>query len=147
MFEYLMPTLFIKNYAGPSLDSCYAALDAQIIYGKEKQVPWGISESGYFAFDVNLNYQYRAFGVPDLGYKRDLPDDLVITPYAALLGLFAGSHRLWWEHGPPGAGEHARAFWLYEALDYTKTHLPAGQTHAIVNPICTPPGHDPDGSL
>jgi len=88
MFEYLMPALFTKNYPGTFLsDSCYAALETQLRYGREHQVPWGISESGYFAFDVNLNYQYRAFGVPDLGYKRDLPDDLVIAPYASLLGL------------------------------------------------------------
>ena len=50
-------------------------------------MPWGISESGYFAFDVNLNYQYQAFGVPDLGYKRELQEDLVIAPYACVLGL------------------------------------------------------------
>ncbi len=87
-FEYLMPTLFTKNYADTFLsDSCYAALEAQVCYGQEKKVPWGISESGYYAFDVNLNYQYRAFGVPDLGYKRDLPGELVIAPYASLLGL------------------------------------------------------------
>ena len=88
MFEYLMPTLFTKNYAGTFLsESCYAALEAQASYGLEKQVPWGISESGYYAFDLNLNYQYRAFGVPDLGYQREMHDDLVIAPYASLMGL------------------------------------------------------------
>ena len=88
MFEYLMSNLFTKNYAGTFLsDSCYAALDAQVSYGQAQQVPWGISESGYFAFDLNLNYQYRAFGVPDLGYERELHDDLVIAPYASLIGL------------------------------------------------------------
>ena len=88
MFEYLMPTLFTRNYAGTFLsDSCYAAIGAHMSYGQEQQIPWGISESGYYAFDLNANYQYRAFGVPDLGYKRDLPDDMVITPYASLMGL------------------------------------------------------------
>jgi len=88
MFEYLMPTLFTKNYTGTFLsDSCYAALGAQISYGQEQRVPWGISESGYFAFDVKSELPVPGFGVPDLGYKRDLPDDLVIAPYASLLGL------------------------------------------------------------
>src|SRR3972149_3658258 len=93
MFEYFMPTLFARNYAGTFLsDSCYAALDAQLSYGQEQQVPWGSSESGYFAFDLNLNYQYRAFGVPDLGYERELHDDLVIAPYASLMGLSLQPH-------------------------------------------------------
>jgi cyclic beta-1,2-glucan synthetase len=113
MFEYLMPTLFTKNYAGTFLsDSCYAALDAQMSYGREQQVPWGISESGYYAFDLNQNYQYRAFGVPDLGFKRDLPDDLVITPYASLMGLSLQPQGSVGEHGAPETIEHAWAFWL-----------------------------------
>ncbi|MBI5935134.1 MAG: cellobiose phosphorylase [Chloroflexi bacterium] len=133
MFEYLMPTLFTRNYAGTFLsDSCYAALDAQINYGQEKGVPWGISESGYFAFDVNLNYQYQAFGVPDLGYKRDLSDDLVIAPYASLIGLSL--------HPKAALENMARLeelnmlgrFGFYEALDYTKARLPEGQTLARV---------------
>ena len=133
MFEYLMPALFIKNYAGTFLsDSCYAALEAQESYGREHKVPWGISESGYFAFDVNLNYQYRAFGVPDLGYRRDLPDDLVVAPYASLLGLSLQ---------PPAVLENMAhleqlnmrgRFGFYEALDYTKTRLPTGRAYARV---------------
>jgi cyclic beta-1,2-glucan synthetase len=133
MFEYLMPTLFAKHYAGTFLsDSCYAAIDAQRSYGREQQVPWGISESGYYAFDLDQHYQYRAFGVPALGYKRDLPDDLVIAPYASLMGLSL----------QPGAVLENMArleklnilgrFGFFEALDYTKGRMPVGQTHATV---------------
>jgi cyclic beta-1,2-glucan synthetase len=133
MFEYLMPTLFIKNYAGTFLsDSCYAALDAQISYGQEQQVPWGISESGYVAFDVNLNYQYRAFGVPDLGYKRELHDDLVIAPYASLLGLSLQPQAVLENMAHLEQLNMLGRFGFYEALDYTNTRLSAGQTHAIV---------------
>jgi len=133
MFEYLMPTLFAKNYAGTFLsDSCYAALDAQVGYGQEQQVPWGISESGYFSFDVNLNYQYRAFGVPDLGYKRDLPDDLVIAPYASLLGLSLQPQVVLENMAHLQQLNMLGCFGFYEALDYTKTRLPAGQAHASV---------------
>ena len=47
----------------------------------------GISESCYNVVDANLNYQYRAFGVPGLGFKRGLMDDLVVAPYASALAL------------------------------------------------------------
>ncbi|MDP1545527.1 MAG: glucoamylase family protein [Anaerolineales bacterium] len=133
MFEYLMPTLFAKNYAGTFLsDSCYVALEAQISYGAEQKVPWGISESGYHAFDVNLNYQYRAFGVPVLGYKRDLPDDLVITPYASLIGLSLQPQAVLENMARLEELKMLGRFGFYEALDFTETRLPAGQTHATV---------------
>jgi cyclic beta-1,2-glucan synthetase len=133
MFEYLMPALFARNYAGTFLaDSCYAALDAQVRYGEEQRVPWGISESGYFAFDLNLNYQYRAFGVPDLGYKRDLPEDLVITPYASLLGLSLQPRAVLQNMVHMEQLNMLGRFGFYEALDFTKTRLSAGQVHARV---------------
>jgi cyclic beta-1,2-glucan synthetase len=133
MFEYLMPTLFAKNYPGTFLsDSCYVALEAQMSYGQEKQVPWGISESGYYAFDINLNYQYRAFGMPSLGYKRDLSDDLVIAPYASLLGLSLQPQAVLKNMAQLEQLHMLGRFGFYEALDYTKTHQPAGQEHAAV---------------
>ncbi len=133
MFEYLMPGLFTKNYAGTFLsDSCYAALEVQLSYGREHKVPWGISESGYFAFDVNLNYQYRAFGVPDLGYKRDLPDDLVISPYASLIGLSLQPQAVLQNMTHMEQLSMLGRFGFYEALDYTKTRLPTGKEHAMV---------------
>ncbi|MDX1988080.1 MAG: glucoamylase family protein [Candidatus Obscuribacter sp.] len=88
MFEYLMPLLVMPSYENTLLDqTCRTAVARQIEYGKQRGVPWGISESGYFAFDVHLNYQYRAFGVPGLGLKRGLSQDLVIAPYASALAL------------------------------------------------------------
>ncbi len=88
MFEYLMPLLVMPTYDNTLLDQSYiAAVDRQIAYGKKREVPWGISESGYNAIDVQLNYQYRAFGVPGLGLKRGLAEDLVIAPYASALAL------------------------------------------------------------
>ncbi len=88
MFEYLMPPLFLRSYPGTLLaDSTRGAVLHQIAYGKAKDVPWGISESGFYRFDGNQNYQYRAFGVPGLGFKRGLGDDLVIAPYASLMSI------------------------------------------------------------
>ena len=56
-------------------------------------MPWGISESGYNADRAHMNYQYRAFGVPGLGFKRGLGDDLVIAPYASAIALTVAPRR------------------------------------------------------
>src|SRR5690606_22335514 len=88
MFEYLMPQLIMPTYENTLLDQTnIATVKRQIEYGKKRGVPWGISESGYNNVDTNLNYQYRAFGVPGLGLKRGLEDDLVIAPYVSMLAL------------------------------------------------------------
>src|SRR5690606_29357174 len=88
MFEYLMPRLLMHSHEDTLLDqSCRAAVDRQIAYGRESNTPWGISESGYAFLDGNQAYQYRAFGVPGLGLRRGLEEDLVIAPYACLLAL------------------------------------------------------------
>jgi cyclic beta-1,2-glucan synthetase len=89
MFEYLMPRLLLRGYPGTLLDqSCRASVRRQIEYGKERSVPWGISEAAFALTDRAGSYQYKAFGVPGLGFKRGLADDLVVAPYAtALAGL------------------------------------------------------------
>ncbi len=133
MFEYLMPSLFMRSYAGTLLhESATAAVDHQIAYGRRRGQPWGISESGFYALDGNNNYRYRAFGVPGLGYKRDLAEDAVVAPYASLLALpfrpaevvdnVAHLARL------GGLGIYG----LYEALDFTASRLPLGRDHAVV---------------
>ncbi len=86
MFEYLMPLLLMRSYPGTLLEeSCRAAVRRQRDYAVERGVPWGISESAYDLVDRHENYQYKAFGVPGLGLKRGLGDELVVAPYAAAL--------------------------------------------------------------
>jgi hypothetical protein len=88
MFEYLMPQLVMPGFNNTLLDQTNkAVIQKQIEYGKKRAVYWGVSESGYNLVDVNLNYQYRAFGVPGLGLKRGLGEDLVIAPYATVMAL------------------------------------------------------------
>jgi cyclic beta-1,2-glucan synthetase len=88
MFEYLMPLLVMKNYERTLMDETYAAVvRRQIEYGAENKIPWGVSESAYNARDLHLNYQYAPFGVPGLGLKRGLAEDLVIAPYASALAF------------------------------------------------------------
>jgi cyclic beta-1,2-glucan synthetase len=88
MFEYLMPLLFTRSYTNSLLDqACREAVRQQIIYGREKDLPWGVSESAYSALDTHQIYQYSAFGVPALALKPGLEDDLVVAPYATMLAL------------------------------------------------------------
>jgi cyclic beta-1,2-glucan synthetase len=133
MFEYLMPSLLMHNYAGTLLhQSMNAAVDYQIAYGRQQGVPWGISESGYYAFDANLNYQYRAFGAPALGFKRGLAEDLVIAPYASLLALAWRPRAVLDNMADLVDRQMVGQYGFYEALDFTPAHLTLGQPSAIV---------------
>jgi cyclic beta-1,2-glucan synthetase len=85
-FEYLMPRLLMRSYPGTLLDrSCSLAVKRQVRYAASRGVPWGISESAFAVVDRHGQYQYKAFGVPGLGLKRGLADELVIAPYATAL--------------------------------------------------------------
>ncbi|MFA9215809.1 MAG: glucoamylase family protein, partial [Sphingomonadaceae bacterium] len=133
MFEYLMPLLVMPNYPSTLLDQTYASvIEAQIDYGRQRNVPWGISESGYNTVDASLNYQYRAFGVPGLGMKRGLADDLVIAPYASMLGLMVQPEAACANLQRMAALGFLGGYGFYEAIDYTAARLPRGQTHAVV---------------
>ena len=86
MFEYLMPALVMRSPEGSLLSQTYElVVRRQIEYGAERGTPWGVSESAYNARDLDLNYQYSSFGVPGLGLKRGLSEDIVIAPYATAL--------------------------------------------------------------
>ncbi len=88
MFEYFMPALIMKSYPNTLLQMTYdSVIKAQKNFTKTKEIPWGISESAYYQFDVADNYQYKAFGVPGIGLKRGLEDELVISPYSTLMSL------------------------------------------------------------
>jgi len=133
MFEYFMPLLIMKSVKNTLLDETYAfVLRSQKKYAKQRNVPWGTSESGFYSFDIKLDYQYKAFGVPWLGLKRGLAEDMVVAPYATMLALPVDPHdsvknlkRLAAEgaNGPYG---------YYEAVDYTPERLPIGSRYAIV---------------
>ena len=133
MFEYLMPLLVMPTYEHTLLDqTCKAAVESQIQYGRQRGVPWGISESGYNTIDVHLNYQYRAFGVPGLGLKRGLADDVVIAPYASALALMVAPEEACLNLQRLAAEGVEGPFGLYEAIDYTPSRLPRGQSSAVI---------------
>ena len=133
MFEYLMPLLVMPNYENTLLDQTYrAAVSRQIDYGKSRGVPWGISESGYSTIDVHFNYQYRAFGVPGLGLKRGLSDDLVVAPYASALALMIAPDEACQNLQQLAADGMVGPYGFYEAIDYTSSRLPHGQSSVVV---------------
>ena len=133
MFEYLMPLLVMRDYRETLLGETYDAIVMrQIEYGTERGVPWGISESAYAARDLQLNYQYGPFGVPGLGLKRGLIEDLVVSPYSTILAS---------QVKPVEAIENLRAleregalsrYGFYEALDYTPERVKKGEHCTLV---------------
>ncbi|MFD0739901.1 GH36-type glycosyl hydrolase domain-containing protein [Lysobacter koreensis] len=133
MFEYLMPQLVMPSFEGTLLDqTARNCVDRQIEYGRQRDVPWGISESGYNLVDTRMNYQYRAFGVPGLGLKRGLAQDLVIAPYASMMALMVAPEAACENLQRLTAEGFAGRFGLFEAIDYTAARLPRGQSHAVI---------------
>ena len=133
MFEYLMPRLLLRSFTSSLLDEAETeTVRTQIAYGRKRRVPWGISESAYSDLDLNKTYQYKAFGVPQLGLKRGLDEELVVAPYASLLALEIaprdvvanlrrlGSLGLWHEYG------------FYDAIDFTRPASRDGKRGVIV---------------
>ncbi|MCY6483224.1 cyclic beta 1-2 glucan synthetase [Clostridium aestuarii] len=133
MFEYLMPLLIMKSYPDTLLNETYkAVIEGQKRYCRSKKVPWGISESAFKSFDVSLNYQYKAFGVPGIGLKRGLSNELVISPYSTVMALqvdtqdaVANIEKL------TNEGLEGR-YGFYEAVDYTENRMSKSKKKAII---------------
>lgn len=86
LFEYFMPALLLPGFEGSLTDEALRfCLYCQQNRGKAMSAPWGISESGFYAFDKALNYQYKAHGVQKNGVKQGLDRDFVVAPYATFL--------------------------------------------------------------
>jgi len=133
MFEYLMPLLVMPNYENTLLDhTCQAAVKHQIAYGLLRGVPWGISESGYNRTDGQLNYQYRAFGVPGLGLQRGLAENLVIAPYATAMALMVAPVAACENLQRLAADGRTGAYGFHEAVDYTPERLPPEEASATI---------------
>ena len=134
MFEYLMPLLVLDTPRGTLLEqTCRGVVMRQIEYGDENGIPWGISESAYNQRDRALTYQYSDFGVPGLGLKRGLGDDLVVAPYATAMAAMveapAAARNLERLAAQGGQGRYG----LYDAIDYTPERLAEGQAAAVVH--------------
>ena len=133
MFEYLMPLMIMPTFEHTLLDrTCHAVVERQIDYGRRRGIPWGISESGYNATDVHLIYQYHTFGVPGLGLKRGLADDLVVAPYASALALMVAPRRACANLRRLAKDGLIGTYGFHEAVDFTPARVPRGQRGAII---------------
>ena len=132
-FEYLMPAVNIKQYESSLLDeSCKFLIMSQIQYAKNLGIPWGISEAAFNLKDFNNNYQYKSFGIPWLGLKRGLEDDMVVSPYSVFLSL---------NYVPREAISNLKdlekenmynKYGFYESIDYTISRLKYGKKYETV---------------
>jgi len=132
-FEYLMPNINMPKYTGSLLDeSCRFMIMSGKEYASKLGTTWGISESAFNLKDLNNNYQYKAFGVPWLGFKRGLKDDMVVSPYSVFLSM---------EYDPNEAIRNLKQiekqdmygeYGFYESLDYTSSRLKYGEVCAAV---------------
>ena len=132
-FEYLMPNINIPRYEGSLLDeSCKFAIMSQMEYAKKLNIPWGISEAAFNVKDLHSNYQYKAFGIPWLGLKRGLADDMVISSYGSVLAIVDrpqdvyNNLKLLEQYGMYDK------YGFYESLDLTPSRLKRGEESAVV---------------
>ncbi|HEX7312640.1 MAG TPA: glucoamylase family protein [Pyrinomonadaceae bacterium] len=133
MFEYLMPLLVMRGYDRTLLDETYKAVVwRQVEYGEERGVPWGISESAYNGRDLYLNYQYGPFGVPGLGFKRGLSEDLVVAPYATMLAALVEPRRAMANLRRLMREGALGLYGFYESIDYTTERLPQNEKRAVI---------------
>lgn len=133
MFEYYMPRLILKTYPDTLWSETYkSVLYSQVNYCKKRKLPFGISESAYYKFDINSNYQYKAFGIPGVGLKRGLEKDIVISPYSTIMAL---------QENPAQSMMNINAlielgmegkYGFYEAIDYTKDRIDSVKDYEII---------------
>ena len=133
MFEYLMPNLIMPTYENTLLDeTCKGAVKKQINYGKQHGVPWGISESCYNMVDANLTYQYRAFGIPELGFKRGLGVDLVVAPYATVMALMIDPAAACKNLERLRSKAYEGKYGFFESVDYSPARLTRSKVPALI---------------
>ena len=132
-FEYLMPNINIPKFSGGLIsESSLFAIVSQMKYAKELQIPWGISEAAFNLRDLNNNYQYKAFGIPWLGLKRGLADEMVVSSYGSVLAI---------NDYPIETIENLKVlekegmydkYGFYESIDYTLNRLKKDEKSAVV---------------
>ncbi|HEX8639302.1 MAG TPA: glucoamylase family protein, partial [Pyrinomonadaceae bacterium] len=137
MFEYLMPLLVMRDEPQTLLSETYrAAVRGQIEYAGRRGAPvWGISESAFNRRDLDLNYQYEAFGVPGFGFKSGLAENYVVAPYATALAAMIDPQAASANFARLAAEGAMTCYGFYESIDYTPERLPPGERRAVVHTL------------
>ena len=133
-FEYLMPNINIPRYVGSLLDeSSKFAIMSQIEYAKKLNIPWGISEAAFNVKDLHSNYQYKAFGIPWLGLKRGLADEMVIATYGSVLAVTDKPQEVYKNLKLLEQYGLYDKYGFYESLDLTPSRQKRGETSSVVS--------------
>lgn len=132
MFEYFMPSIVMDSYRYTLLDETYNfCIYSQKEYAKKLKIPWGMSEAAFNLMDLNYNYQYKAFGIPWLGVKRGLKDEIVVSPYSSILALSRDSQDVIKNLKELEKLGAYQKYGFYESIDYTPNRTDKGK-YAIV---------------
>ena len=132
-FEYLMPNIIIKKYKGSLLDeSCKFMIFSQKEYAKKLNVPWGFSETAFNLKDLNGNYQYKAIGIPWLGLKRGLEDDITVSSYGSIMGIVDYPKEVIQNIEYLEKQNMRGKYGLYESIDYTPSRLINGKQKEVI---------------
>ncbi len=132
-FEYLMPNINIPKYPGSLLDeSCKFMIMSQKEYAKKLGIPWGISESAFNLKDLNNNYQYKAFGIPWLGLKRGLADEMVISSYGSILAITEEPKEVLENLKKLEKQGMYGQYGFYEAIDFTPNRISKNKKYDVV---------------
>ena len=132
-FEYLMPNLIMKNEEGSLIDeSCEFMLMEQKEYAKKLNLPWGFSETAFYLKDLNGNFQYKAIGIPWLGLKRGLEEDMVVTSYASGMALTRKPKEALKNLKILEKQKMLDKYGFYESIDYTPLRMPKGKKQMII---------------
>ena len=138
-FEYLMPNINIPRYKGSLLDeSCRFAVMNQIEYSRKLGIPWGISEAAFNLRDLQSNYQYKAFGIPWLGLKRGLADEMVVSTYGSVLAITDVPNKVIENLKILEKQGMYDKYGFYESIDFTPERLSKGK---ISQPVKTYMAH------
>ena len=132
-FEYLMPTIIIEEPEGSLLnESVRFMIMSQKQYAKRLSLPWGFSESAYNLKDLNYNYQYKAIGIPWLGLKRGLEEDIVVSSYSSIMAITNEPKEV--IHNIKRLDNEGMfdKYGFYESIDYTPIRMPKGKKEMVV---------------
>ncbi len=120
MFEYLMPALWMRSYAGTLIArSQKACVAVQRAFARALKIPWGISESGSSHKNESGEYHYQAYGIPRIGLSFEVTAGPVISPYSTFLALGIDSREALRNLRRMACAGWVGPYGLYEAADYS----------------------------
>ncbi len=120
MFEYLMPSLWMRSYPDTLVSRTLSAcVHIQRSFAGALGIPWGISESGGARKDEKGHYHYQAYGVPEIALWFEATAGPVISPYSTFLALGVDSEEAIRNLRRMASLGWVGPFGFYESADYS----------------------------